>query len=169
MNSRIFADTEMALTVTGPGRLVGSALCSRSSSRLMWVSRERDADGSPVRTRVPVQTVSVFDSRSFSAAGKRYGSTAKLAPPKAVSGVYTDCHGRTVVCMTERFPCFDSYDAMCEDRKYRWWLIIEPERLTRIYAEDGQNKIYVTEDVCELENCVLPALTALGLITEEDK
>ncbi len=167
MSSMIFADTEMALTVTGKGENVISSLCSRPSSRVMWVSRERGADGNPVRTRVPEQTVTVFETPSFTAAGKQYSSTAELSSQEAEGNLYTDCYGRTVVYMSEGFPCFDSYDEMYENRRYRWWLIVEPERLTRVYTEDDVKKIYVTEDVCQLENRCVPAMTRLGLIIKE--
>ena len=83
--------------------------------------------------------------------------------------MYTDCHGRTVISLSERFPCFDSYDYLYENRHYRWWLIIQPESITRVYAEDGRGKIYVTEDVLDLEPVCVEALKNAGLVIREEK
>ena len=57
---------------------------------------------------------------------------------------------RTASCgkvfyVDDRSLCFDSWDAMYENR-------CENEGLTRVYKTDGQPKVYVTEDVAVTEN-----------------
>lgn len=167
MSKDIFAQREMYLTVTGTGESVCAGLSRRSSRRLMWVSAARDADGNPLRTRVPEPGDAEFTTREFTAAGKRYASTDELTRTES-DGLFTDLHGRTVVCVTERFPCFDSYDYLYENRYYRWWLIIQPDSITRVYAEDERGTIHVTEDVLDLEADCAEVLKNLGLITQEE-
>ena len=63
-----------------------------------------------------------------------------------------DRYGRQVLYYTELFPCFDSFDYATETRRYRWFLLREGGKLTRIHYTDETNRLYVTEDVEYLEN-----------------
>lgn len=155
----------MALRVTGTGEKVVTHLTSRSTLRLQWVSRETDGDGRPLRTRTPEESANNYHlPLPFRAAGKSYLTLGELTAEKEADGICRDRYGRTVVCLTERFPCFDSYDYLTENRYYRWWLIMEPERVTRVYSEDGRNEVYVTEDVSDLEDSCVDALRKYGYI-----
>ena len=59
-----------------------------------------------------------------------------------------------MLCIIERFPCFDSFDAMYEHRFYHWYFLREGDSLTRVYYEDEDDEVCVTEDVENLEyNC----------------
>ena len=88
----------------------------------------------------------------FIAAGKSYVSWKGLCAQQNENGVCRDIYGREVFYMSERFPCFDSYDYANENRYYRWFFIREKGKLTRIYYADERHKIEVTEDVENLEN-----------------
>lgn len=101
----------------------------------------------------------------FTAAGKVYPNWQSLCIRKDESGHFCrDIYGREVFCMSERFPCFDSYDYANETRRYRWFFIKENGRLIRVYYADGRNKIQVTEDVRDLENKCREQMQELGWI-----
>ena len=46
----------------------------------------------------------------------------------------------------------DSHDFMYEDRYHRWFFICENGNLTRVYTNDGDTRIHVTEDVGGIED-----------------
>lgn len=137
----------MVLQRTGDGNQVRYPLSTYSTGRMQWVGK----DGS---IRVPREGTKKYPSiGGFHAAGKYYFSTRQLCVESDEQQVwYKDCYGREVFYIRERFPCFDSYDYLNENRYYRWWFIREGNVLTRIHATDGQNGIFVTEDVADLEN-----------------
>ena len=100
---------------------------------------------------------------TFQAAGKTYLSIKALCAWKTRrEGIYKDIYGREIFCVTERFPCFDSYDYANENRYYRWFFIKENGRLTRVYYADERNKIEVTEDVASLEYKCRDAMVEAG-------
>ncbi len=121
---------------------------SRSATALKWV-------GDKTGIRLPFERNGCFyRGKPFKAAGKLYAGEEELRaiPVPGYGGAwYKDCYGRMVLYMEERFPCFDFYDYLNEDRYYRWFLICRGRRLTRIYMEDERPEIYVTEDVTYLE------------------
>ncbi len=157
--------SDMLLRCTGQGEKIHTRLCSRSSRRVQWVSREAGADGQPLRCREPRESVRTHPvSVPFTAAGKVYSSAQSIAARRLEDGTFLDRYGRRVICLRERFPCFDSYDYANEKRCYRWYLILEPERLTRVYAEDGGGELLITEDVSMLEDCCVEELRRLGLL-----
>lgn len=160
---------DMLLTDAGAGERINTCLCSRPSRQLRWESREKDSSGKALRVRIPQESSASFSLPGFfDAADRRYDSLEALTAEKCFDGSFFDCHGRRVICFTERFPCFDSYDRLYEDRHYRWWFILEPERLTRIYHEDDTKDVFVTEDVRMLEKNCSEWLQGLGCIRKAE-
>lgn len=100
----------------------------------------------------------------FFAAGKAYVSWKELCVEQEDSGLCRDTYGREVFCMSELFPCFDSYDYANEHRYYRWFFLREKGKLTRVYYADERYKIEVTEDVAALENNCREQLQSIGWI-----
>ena len=96
-----------------------------------------------------------FSFREFSAAGRAYLSLNQLLAEELVEDqVYKDVYGRSVFAFKERFPCFDSYDYLHEDRYYRWFYIRSGDQLSCVYYADERNKLEVTSDVKRLpERC----------------
>ena len=147
---------EMVLEAAGPGKRAGYKLASYSTVTLRWVSRERGADGKPLRVREPHEsTVKYALAGGFTAAGRRYGALSELFTEHDKTKTFCrDRCGREVLYLAERFPCFDSFDAMYEHRFYRWYFLREGDSLTRVYYEDEDDEVCVTEDVENLEyNC----------------
>ena len=60
--------------------------------------------------------------------------------------VYQDIYGRRVLYFCERFPCFDSYDRLYENRYYHWYAIDNGGKVTLVYSEDEQPGVQVHED-----------------------
>lgn len=135
-----------------------------SSTKIRWVSRERSEDGQPLKIREPREQSFVFtEDGGFDAAGKHYKNIRQLFA--RVDETFTWCrdkYGREVLYLIERFPCFDYYDTMYEDRCYRWFFLREGERLTRIFTSDDSWEIYVTEDVENLESGRWEEMQELG-------
>lgn len=105
-------------------------------------------------TREPVETETEYAyPGSFIAAGKRYSSWQELCHVKkdAYGHICQDIYGREVFAEWERYPCFDVYDRMYENRYYRWFYIWEGDKLTCVYRDDGRGNIRVTEDVAEMK------------------
>ena len=132
---------EMVLEAAGPGKRAGYKLASYSTVALRWVSRERGADGEPLRVREPHEsTVKYALAGGFTAAGRRYGALSELFTEHDKTKTFCrDRYGREVLYLVERFPCFDSHDFAYENRFYR------------VYHEDETGSVYVTEDVKYLE------------------
>ena len=99
----------------------------------------------------------------FTAAGRAYPSWKALCVEQDETGHFCkDIYGRDVFCMSERFPCFDSFDYANETRRYRWFFLKEKGKLTRVYYADERKKIQVTEDVRDLENNCREQMQQLG-------
>lgn len=120
---------------------------------LEWVSRETNPDGTPAEIRTPEPvTVKGSLSEGIRAAGKLYRHCRDIAISRmAENGLWTDCFGRQVLCFRERFPCFDSYDFLHEDRYYRWCLIREGDRVTMVSYADTRDWVEVTEDADQVK------------------
>lgn len=90
---------------------------------------------------------------TFTAAGKRYSSWQELCHVMKDEYGHScqDIYGREVFALRERYPCFDVYDRMYENRYYRWFYIREGDTLTCVYRDDGRNIIRVTEDVAAMK------------------
>lgn len=154
---------EHVMKSDGKGDTVRYNGYSSGTVRLKWVSRETAADGNPLRMRVPKSSTTISNkSRFFSAAGRSYYSLERLTAEKSADGTFRDSYGRVVVCVSERFPCFDSSDRLYEKRYFRWWLIVEDGKLTRVFRADESSEIHITEDVQDLEKNCVEALTKLG-------
>ena len=117
----------------------------------VWVKRSNG------KKRRPLERHRRFSKRiCFRAAGKIYRDIGELRvsgkPGDEYGPWYKDCYGRKVFYIAERFPCFDSHDFMYEDRYHRWFFICENGNLTRVYTNDGDTRIHVTEDVGGIED-----------------
>lgn len=130
-----------------------------STKCLWWGSEETDDKGDPVYIRESREHTTRYPSAlPFYAAGKLYLNLGQLYGGEVTDGVTTDVYGRQVLCHRERFPCFDSYDYLNEHRYYRWFLLKEHGKLTRVYTADESGWIHVTEDVENLENKLVDEL-----------
>ena len=92
----------------------------------------------------------------FWVAGRPYDSFEQLCAKKLdeYGHICQDIYGREVFAEWERFPCFDSYDYLHEDRYYRWFYIRSGDQLSCVYYADERNKLEVTSDVKRLpERC----------------
>lgn len=123
-----------------------------SSVKVEWVSKQPDDQGQPLCVRKPETVKKEFRHQiGFTAAGKVYKSVSQLTAFKSEDSHFCkDIYGREVLCFWERFPCFDSYDYLYEDRYYRWFFIRRDDKLTLVYSVDTRPKIEVTEDVQEI-------------------
>lgn len=92
----------------------------------------------------------------FEAAGRVYRNWRELCSEELDERghICRDIYGREVLAEWERFPCFDSYDYLYENRYYRWFFIREGDTLTCVDYTDERNVITVTEDVGSIrERC----------------
>lgn len=89
----------------------------------------------------------VSEPGNFTAAGKHYTGVHQLCAEKTGECSFRDIYGRDVFAHKERFPCFDSYDYLNEDRYYRWFYIRENGKLCCVYYADQRKTLEVTEDV----------------------
>ena len=103
----------------------------------------------------------------FRAAGKHYRDLTQLRHDRG-DHIYLsrDIYGREIFYLCKSFPCFDEFDALYDDRLYRWYFIREEGRLTRIYYCDGDDTVSVTEDVQNLEDWCLETMLEVGYFPE---
>lgn len=80
--------------------------------------------------------------------------------------IYQDIHGHIVAEVSERFPCFDSYDYINEHRYYHWFYLIEGGKLWHIYYADDHDEISVTEDADEIDGYVWSSMVRLGWVKD---
>ena len=105
----------------------------------------KNDDGSVRIPEAPEEKV--FQGSQFSAAGKSYSSWQQLCAEQTVEPyAFIDKYGRQVFAYKELFPCFDSYDYLNENRYYRWFYILEADRLSCVYLADDRGSIKVTEE-----------------------
>ena len=107
-------------------------------------------DGSIRRPEETKQTLPY--PAAFHAGGKVYNSIEQLRVEKLDEDghICRDIYGREVFAQWERFPCFDSYDYLYENRYYRWFYIRSGDQLTCVYYADQRDRIEITEDVAKL-------------------
>ena len=136
----------------GPGEAADYPRYRCGTERIEWVSRALDGDGEPMATRTPEPKTHVFPlAPGFVAAGRLYAGLGMLAARQ--DGVWgRDIYGRQVLCLRERFPCFDSADLLYEKRYFRWFFLYENGKLTRVFHTDETATVTVTEDVRDVEN-----------------
>ena len=156
------APRDMVLRTTGSGDWVEYPNYSCGTDRMEWVGK----DGSVRHPQPVTKKYSIIGG--FHAAGKHYLILNQLmAQTDEYRRWCRDCYGREVFAIRERFPCFDSYDAMNEHRYYRWWFIRQGNVLTRIYRTDETNEIFVTEDVQDLEGLCWSRMQTEGYCCEK--
>ena len=112
--------------------------------------RWKNPDGS---LRTPEESKKTFLYPGvFWAAGRPYTSIKQLCAKELDEHghICRDIYGREVFAEWERFPCFDSYDYLYENRYYRWFFIRSDDQLTLVHYTDERNKIEITEDVKKL-------------------
>ena len=141
--------------ITGPGSAVSYDSWFGATRRIRWVSRRTDESGLAAVIRDPSESTSRFSAADgFTAAGKRYGSTAELLSwfdPE--SGRGKDIYGRRVLYVSERFP---------------WFFIRRDGSLTRVFQSDDSEYVYVTEDVADIETGCCARLEEMGLFSKYD-
>lgn len=123
--------------------------------RVKWLLE----DGS---VRKPEETVrEISYPGMFTAAGKAYSSWEQLCNSREdeYGHLCRDIYGREVFAEWERFPCFDSYDYLYENRYYRWFFIREGDRLVCVHYTDGQDQVSITDDVYKLTQRCWKAMT----------
>lgn len=144
---------DMLLTTDGGGGRSTSTGWS-STQKLLWVSRESDAQGCPVRKRRPFERRRKYPRGRFKAAGKVYSGIDQLAAERVDDDVFSDVYGREVLRVLRRFPCFDSSDFLYENRYERWFLIYRGGAITQVKYTDETGYVEVWEDASELEYIV---------------
>lgn len=124
-----------------------------STTTLQWIRRDNPRDPTPRKANYDL-------SQGFIAAGKVYRELQSLSTEKPgnTPGTFLDIYGREVLCFQERFPCFDSFDYLYENRYFRWFYIFDGSSLTEVYYEDERPHVHITEDVQEVPNKWWPAI-----------
>lgn len=147
-------DLHMVPQALGVGEFVRYSNSSYTTTAIQWVSTEQDAAGNPVAVRIPEESTKTFRaSNTFTAMSKEYQTPEQLCAQRvAPPYLFLDIYGRYVFYRTERFPCFDVYDSLYENRYYRWFYILGEQEITRVQYADTEEKIFVTEDVANIED-----------------
>ncbi len=145
-------DYTMTIERAGKGDPISRRLMYSPTSRIKWVSREKDSEGRPLYERAPSPTtISYPVLTGFFAAGKHYSNWKQLIRKDDYRPDNTDKFGRPVLYLDERYPCFDSSDYLHENRFYRWFYLRSGDRLTVVYVEDDSKLVHVTEDALDVE------------------
>lgn len=166
--SRIRWEGDMIPRKVGYGKRIersgGGGFSYSPSVRLEWVSRQTDAEGKPLRVRVPEGISVTAQKECFMAAGKQYTSLSQLTAQQESkdSPWFKDVYGRDVLELKERFPCFDSYDLLNEERYFRWYFLCQDGRLICVYHTDDSPDVTVTEDVLDVEDLRWEKMEKLG-------
>ncbi|MCH5191682.1 MAG: hypothetical protein J1F23_05905 [Oscillospiraceae bacterium] len=135
-----------------------------------WISEETDEMGQPLYRRIPCEKTDKFLKEiGFEAAGKTYTKLKKLTAIciDKEKSLYKDTFGRRVFVYRERFPCFDSFDFLHENRYYNWFYILSDDRLTCVYCKDEQKEIEVTEDVRTVPKGVWEKMQRCGILDND--
>ena len=154
--------TDLYLRRVGSGERFSHELGSYSTEKVEWVSRETDASGAPAEVRQPEEHTRTYSKwAAFSLAGKTYWNLKHFL--KKQEGEWgEDAYGRTVFCTKERYPCFDNFDALYEDRYFRWYFIRRGNSLSQLFVADDRNTIYVTEDLGNIQRWAWDRMKATG-------
>lgn len=152
----------MYLRRVGSGDRFSHELGIYSTEKVEWVSRETDETGAPAEIRQPEEHTRTYSKwAAFSLAGKTYWNLKHFL--RKQEGEWgEDAYGRTVFCTKERYPCFDSFDALYEDRYFRWYFIREGNSLSQLFVADDRNIIYVTEDLGNIQRWAWERMKATG-------
>lgn len=130
----------------------------QGSSKLEWFDllTENVRRPEPVKKEFPA-------GLPFRAAGKSYRNLAELTARREEGSEWArDIYGRQVLCLEERFPCFDSYDYLYEHRYNHWLYIREGNTLTVVHYGDEKRTFTVTEDVDSLYGLHWEKMKELG-------
>lgn len=121
------------------------------------------------------KTIARWRGQSFVAA-KRFYFSEKMLRMRRIhpkEKIYRDIYGRKVLVIDERFPIFDSYDALYENRYYHYHYIQTKNEFVCVRTKDGNSDIVVGKE-CSVERFVQQhrmrhsdLLRAAGLIKEE--
>lgn len=142
---------DMYLRRIGNGERFHHELGCYSTDKVEWVSKETDENGKPVVVREPDEYTLEYSKKDrFSLAGKSYQDYNHFL--KKLDGEWgEDVYDRKVLCTREMYPCFDSYDYLYENRYFRWFFIRKGNSISQLFAADDRDKIYVTEDIQNIE------------------
>ncbi len=153
-------DSEYILRLVGAGNSIDRSHTFRGSYAIEWFNEKTK------KIRHPSESTTEYSiQKRLQAAGKTYLNIQSLCIAADKCREFCrDIYGREVLYIRERFPCFDSYDYLHEDRYYHWFFIIAEGRLTRVYYEDETEVVYVTEDVECLEYDCKEQLVKWGYI-----
>ena len=155
-------EKNLYLRAAGNGETVHYELKSHSTIAVEWVSEETDGNGKPVVVRVPQETTREYSRKQeFTMAGKTYKNIWYFLRRQGNEWA-EDTYGRKVLCTKEKYPCFDSYDRMYEDRYFRWYFIREGDSVSQLFVADDRDKIYVTEDLRNVERWAWGRMQATG-------
>lgn len=150
------------LRAVGNGAAVHYELKSYATIAVEWVSEETDGSGNPMVVRVPQETTREYSKvQNFTMAGKDYQNFRSFLRYQG-SEWAEDSYGRKVLCTKEKYPCFDSYDRMYEHRYFRWYFIREGDSASQLFVADDCDKIYVTEDLRNVEPWAWGRMQATG-------
>lgn len=143
---------DMVLRRVERGKSIRYELNGSSTERIQWVSLETDQDGNPVKIRTPEEVTTICGRKDkLTVAGKTYPNFQSFL--KEQEGDWgEDLYGRKVLCVKERFPCFDSYDLLYDHRCFRWYYIRKGNSLSRVFVTDERDKVFVTEDVQDVDS-----------------
>lgn len=124
---------------------------------VVWIENGRERP-QPQESKREFQLASGFE-----AAGRKYTGLSQLLAEKINdSGEYKDVYGRRVFEVKERFPCFDSYDYLNENRYFRWFYIQEEGKLCCVYYADKRKNIEITEDAATVNRRSFKAMKEAG-------
>lgn len=154
----------MVLRKTGSGERVNYPGCSHSTVKMEWISKETCENGQPVSVRLPRETTRVCSpNQIFRVLNRGYWNAGRLVAEMDKTYHWCrDTSGREVLYISERFPCFDSYDYASEHRRYHWFFIREGCKLGRIQYTDESGELYVTQDVENLETHCWEIMQKIG-------
>lgn len=154
--------SDMYLRYIGNGAKFHYELGSYSTEKVEWVSLETGEDGKPVAVREPCESTHEYCKKhKFSMAGKTYQDVNHFL--RSQDGEWgEDVYGRPVLCTKEKYPCFDSYDFLYENRYFRWFFIREGNSVSQLFFADDRDKIYVTEDIHNIEGWAWGRMKATG-------
>lgn len=112
-----------------------------------WIGLE---DSNQVRK--PSQQPKRSSRDGFTAAGRHYQSVRELKAKiiNASQRLYEDAYGRTVIDVRERYACFDAQDYQTENRYVHWYLLLQADRLSCVYFDDGTGEVIVVDDAALL-------------------
>lgn len=136
---------------------------------VVWISEETDEKGQPLFMRIPEERKTKYEQGKGFQVGEYHYSSVEQLTSRCIDEekkIYQENYGHTVIEIEERFPCFDSYDFMYENRYYHWIYFVADNKLNCVYYEDESKFIEVTEDVESLRKESWKEMKACGFLDE---